>query len=351
MEALIKELGINEEFQQKASKPKKPYSNFRDNLPPIEDYDMMVDTLHLPRDKNGYSFLLVAVDLATREFDIEPMKSAIDKKTKKEAITADDALNELKAMFKRKHIKKPYASLSSDGEPEFKAAFHKYCFDNSILHRVSERGRHKQQAPVESLNRQLGRLFNGYMNKMELKTGKEYCEWTDIVSIVREKLNKIRKIPATAKSMKDVTYKVPDFTTKPKFKEGNFVHRLLDHVESALGKKQPTEQYREGDYRWDRMPRKIEQVFFYSGDQTFRYSLNGLPHVSFAEWEIKQSKEEVELFEVRQFLKSRKVGNKIELLTWYFGEKKKLASWQLRSEMIKYVPDMVKAFEEKDEKK
>jgi hypothetical protein len=351
MDDLIKELGINEEFQQKAIKPKKTYSNFRDNLPPIEDYNLMVDTLHLPKDKKGYSILLVAVDLATREFDIEPMKSAVDKKTKKEAITAEDALNALKAMFKRKHIKKPYASLSSDGGPEFKASFHKYCFDNSILHTVSERGRHKQQAPVESLNRQLGRLFNGYMNKMELKTGKDYCEWTDIIDVVREKLNKIRKVPATAKSMKDVTYKVPDIITKPKFKEGNLVYRLLDHVENALGKKQPTEQYREGDYRWDRIPRRIEQVFIYTGHQTYRYQLKGLPHVSFADWELKPSKEEEELFEVRQFLESRKVGNKIELLTWYYNEKKAESSWQPRSEMIKYVPDMVKAFEDKDKKK
>ena len=48
-------------------------------------------------------------------------------------------------------------------------------------------------APVERLNRDLGRLFNGYMNKIEKKTNKVYREWTDIIDSVREKLNIFRK--------------------------------------------------------------------------------------------------------------------------------------------------------------
>ncbi len=346
MQDLINELGIDETFQKKPKRPKKAYSNFADNVPAIEDYNFMADTLHMPKDKNGYGFLLVVIDLATHEFDIEPMKSAVDKKTKKDAITSQDALLAMNTMFKRKHINKPYASLSSDGGPEFKSVFAKYLYKNSILHRVGEIGRHQQHAPVESLNRQLGRLFNGYMNKMEIKTGKPYREWTDIIDIVRTKLNALRKNPVTAKSMIDITYKVPNISHKPKFKVGTLVYRVLNHVESALGNKQPSEKYREGDYRYDRQPRKIEQIFVYTGDQLYRYQLKGLPNVSYAEWELMPATEEDELFEVRKFLKSRKKGNKVELLTWYWKELKKDASWQPRSEMIKFVPDMVNKFEE-----
>jgi hypothetical protein len=347
MDALINELGINEEFQKNFRMPKKPYSSFKSNVPQIEDYNMMVDVLFLPKDKKGYAFLLVCLDLASQEFDIEPMKSTTDIKAKKESVTAETALNALKTMFKRKHIKMPYASISADGGGEFKGVFKDFCYRNSILLTTSERGRHKQQGPVEYLNKQLGRLFNGYMNKMEIETGKPYKEWTDVVDIVRTRLNEIRKKKLTAKSMKDVTFDIPDLPDRePKFKEGDLVYRKLDHVEDALGNKQPSEKYREGDYRADRQPRMIEQIFIYAGNQPYRYQLKGLKHVSYAEWELRPAKEEDELFEVRKFLDSRKVRNKQELLTWYWGELRKEASWQPRSEMMKFVPEMVKEFEE-----
>ena len=341
MEALIKLLDIDETFQKKPTKPKKAYSNFRDNIPDIEDYNFMADTLHLPKTSKGYMYLLVVLDLATREFDIEPMKST----------NSSEALSAVKKIFKRTYLNKPYASLSTDGGVEFKNAFHKYLFDNSIYHKVGSKGRHVQSAPVESLNRQLGRLFNGYMNKIELKTGKPYTNWTDIIGTVRTELNKIRKRTATAKTMKDVTYKVPDFDTEPKFKVGDFVHVLLDHVENAQGEKQSSEKFREGDFRWDRQARKIKQVFAYAGNVPYRYHVEGIPKVAYAEWQLLPSEETEELYEIRQLLKSRTRNGKKEILTWYYGERKADASWQPRSELIKFVPDLVKKFEDEKKKK
>lgn len=354
MDKIIEDLGIDETFQQKAHKPKKAFSTFKDNLPPIEDYNAMVDTLYLPKTKEGYAFLLVMVDLATHECDFEPMiyKQKSDMKPKKDAVTAEMALEAMMKIFKRKYLNKPYASISADGGPEFKGVFKKYCYDNSILLRVGEVGRHYQSAPVESLNRQLGRILNGYLNKMTLKNKKQYYEWIDIIDIIREKLNDFRKVSMSAKNMTDVTYKTADITHKPKFSNGDLVYRLLDHMEDAMGYKQPTEKYREGDMRWDRQPRKIKQTFVYTGDQLFRYQLTGLPHVSYSEWQLMAAEgQEDELFEVKQFIKSRKVNNKVEILTWYYGELKKDASWQLRSEMMKYVPHLVKAYEKSLKKK
>ena len=348
MDKIIEDLGIDEKFQKPAKKPKKAFSTFKDNLPPIEDYNLMADSLHLPKTKKGYSFLLVMVDLATHECDFEPMKSEVkvNKKSKKDGITSAMALQAMLKIFKRKYLNKPYASISCDGGPEFKGVFKKYCFENSILMRVGEVGRHYQSAPVESLNRQLGRLLNGYMNKMTLQNRKPYNEWTNILSIIREKLNDIRKLPTAAKTMKDVTYKTADITHKPKFNNGDLVYRLLDHVEDSLGNKQLTEKYREGDYRYDQQPRKIKQTFVYTGHQLYRYQLTGLPHVSYCDWQLMAAEEqEDELFRVRKFIKSRQVNNEIQLLTWYHGELKKNASWQLRSDMMKYVPNMVRAFE------
>ena len=48
-------------------------------------------------------------------------------------------------LFTRDYIKKPYASLKKDGGTEFKGIFHKYLYDNDILHKAG-------LANVESLN-------------------------------------------------------------------------------------------------------------------------------------------------------------------------------------------------------
>ena len=108
-----------------------------------EDYNFMADILYLPKDKNGYAFLLVVVDLATDDFDIEPIKATLPKGSKvvkRDSLTAQSALDAMLRMFKRKFIKKkPYASIRTDGGSEFASVFDKYCYDNSILHRVGER--------------------------------------------------------------------------------------------------------------------------------------------------------------------------------------------------------------------
>ncbi len=136
---LLESLNINEKFNKRIRKQKE-YNHVKDNVPLVEDYNMMADLLYLPA-YNGYKYLFVIVDLASDEFDIEPIKN-------KEPETV------LKAMlkcFKRGYISKPEYTLKTDGGKEFKGVFN-----------------------VESLNRQLARLFNGYMNAIEVKTGKVY---------------------------------------------------------------------------------------------------------------------------------------------------------------------------------
>ena len=103
-------------------------------------------------------------DLYNNDFDIEPIKT----KEPKEVLEA------MKTMFKRKYIKKPYASIRTDAGTEFQGVFHKYLFDESMLHRIAIPNRHQQLANVENVNRQLGRLFNGYMNNKEEQTGRVY---------------------------------------------------------------------------------------------------------------------------------------------------------------------------------
>jgi hypothetical protein len=73
---------------------------------------------------------------------------------------------------------------------------------------------------------------------------------------------------------------------KPKFKVGQMVYRELEHVRDALGKAQPTNQKRMGDYTFDKTARVITQIFYYSGSITFRYYLQGLKNVSYTEKQL-----------------------------------------------------------------
>ena len=155
---------------QPLKKPKK-FTKVKDVVPLKEDYNFMADLLFLPTTSQGFRYLLTVVDLANDECDFEPIKN-------KEAKTV---LAAMKKIFTREHLKKPYASIRTDDGNEFKGVFHKYLYDESILHRVGNPGRHTQMANVESLNKQLGLILNLYMNQKEMQTKKQYNNWTDIL--------------------------------------------------------------------------------------------------------------------------------------------------------------------------
>jgi hypothetical protein len=296
---ILDDLGINEKFNKRIQKP-DAYNRVKDNVPLVEDWNMMADLLFLPTAKFGFKYLLCLVDLATDEFDIEPIKN-------KEPGTI---LKAMKKCFTRDHVKEPKYSLKTDSGNEFKGVFHKWLYDKSILHKTAPPHRHSSMGNVESLNKQLGRLFNGYMNKMEEKTGKTYKNWTDIVPIVRQKLNAARKksVPKNIneyqypvqEDLEEVEEEVPIKSKKatiltkhykqikPKYRVGRYVYRYLDHPQNALGKNQPTAARREGDYNWNRTPQRVERVITMGGQGAlYRYILEDLPNVSFTERQLR----------------------------------------------------------------
>lgn len=320
MKSLLKKLNIDEKFT-KPSKKQKTFNNIKNNIPHKEDYNFMADLLELPKTKKDFKYLLVVVDLASDEFDIEPM-------TNKESQTV---LNAMKTMFKRKHINKPYATIRTDGGSEFKSVFHKYLQENlKVLHKVALPNRHKQMANVESLNKQLARLFNGYMNKIEIETKKTYREWTDILKIVREELNKIRK--------KDVK-KLPDHTSfNPtqlnKYKVGDIVHQKLDWAENALGNKQSTPFFRMGDFRFSSVPKKILQVLIMNDYPYYRYIIEGLPNVSYSENELIISVEKESKFKVKKIIGKKKIKKEIYYLVWFEKYLKRNAVWLKEKQLL-----------------
>ena len=322
MKDILQKLGINEEYTKAVKLPKKRFNKVKDNVPHVPHYNYEADLLTLPTTKQGYNALLVVVDLGNDCFDIEPIKN-------KEASTI---LKAFEAMFKRQYIKKPYASVRTDGGGEFKGAFDSYLYKSSIFHGIAEPDRHKQMANVESLNRQLGRLFNGYMNTKEVSTGAQYNEWTDIIKDLRKDLNEHRKKktgdPATDQ------YPIPD-DTDAKYKVGDIVYRMSEVPLNALGHEQSTKKFRMGDYRWDLTPRKIIKVLRFGGDIPIRYVLNYKPNVSYAEYELRPAKEKEEKFIVREIIGRKTEKKIIKYLIWWKGFPKDEATWEAKAELIK----------------
>jgi hypothetical protein len=328
MNTLIKKLKINEKFTKPRTNKQKEFNHIKNNIPLLEDYNFMADLLEFPETKEKYKYLLVVVDLASDEFDIEPLKNK----------TPDTVLDGFKTMItKRKHISKPYASIRTDNGTEFKGIFHKWLSDNDILHKVNLPNRHKQLANVESLNKLLGRLFNGYMNMKEEETGKVYKEWTDILNIVRKELNKSRKIKLDKTFNPDKhknTFSI-EKAGEPKFKLGSVVHEKLDWAESALGKKQPTPNFRVGDYRYSTVPKKIIKIITMNDFPYYRYMLEGLPNVSYSDYELIPSKFKQTRYKVKKIIDRKVEGNKTYYLIWWDKFKKGEATWEPETQLRK----------------
>jgi hypothetical protein len=310
MNRLLHKLNIDETYTKPVKKPK--FDHVKDNVFPKANYNDMADVLYLPKTSKGFQYLLVVVDLYTNAFDIEPLKE----------LTAASVLKAFKNIIKRPYIKLPYASLRTDGGSEFKGSFQDFLYDHSILHRVAEPYRHQQLANVESLNGQLGRLFNGYMNTKEQKTGKVYRNWDDIIDTVREELNKIRKVNAPDKKQDIYNIKIPDpVMTEPKFNIGDLVYAKLERPKNALGHSQNTTNFRKGDFRFDvKNPKKIKRILLYPNN--IRYLLEDKPNVSYTEQELKLAPDQTQVYEVQDIIDKRRRKGVIEYLVHWKGYKK-----------------------------
>lgn len=329
LDKLKTKLHIDDTFT-KAIRKEKVHTKINDYVTLLEDYNFMADILHLPTTKKGFKYCLVIVDMATHEFDIEPLKTK----------EAKEVLSAMKIIFTRNYVKKPKASLRTDNGTEFQGVVNKYLKDNKIHHSVSMPYRHQQLSMVESLNRTLGILFNGYMNAKEIETRKEYKEWTDVIDTVRKELNKIRytKPPYTKDTIFYHVDEPMNLKKDPQFKVGDLVHYKLSYPENALGKKQPTANFRVGDYRWSVVPKKIKQVLYYSGAVPYRYLLNDMPYVSFTEAELMPSDETEQKFIIKKIIGKKTVKKKIYYLVWWDKELKSQATWEPKEELLKDGP-------------
>lgn len=269
MNKLLAKFNIDETYTRK---PKTILDRVKQNTFPVSGNNYMADVLYLPQTRKKFKYLLTMIDIWSNECDFEPMK---DK-------SSETVLQAMKTIFKRGILELPEASIRTDAGTEFHGVFHKWLYDNDIFHRIAQPYRHQQLGNIEKLNADLGRVFNGYMNSIEMKTQSTYKEWTDIVDRLRVELNKSKKIHKD----KD-PYKVdfPEVKTDSKYSVGQLVYYRSDVPLNALGHKQDTLRFRVGDYRFNLYdPRTIKKILYYPNN--VRYLLDGKLNVSFAESEL-----------------------------------------------------------------
>ena len=326
MDTVFEKLNINKTPFTKKPKKQKVFNKVKSSVPPIANYNFEADLLYLPTTtKDKYKYLLVVVDLANDKFDIEPMKTR----------TAVACLNAYKEILKRKYIKFPEISIKTDNGGEFKETFNSYIKKHKILHLISYPHRHSQMANVESLNRQLGKLFALYMNQKELETGEEYIDWIDIIDPVRKELNEYRekKLP----KYKDWIF--PQFDPvkagNPKYKIGDFVYQKLEVPYNALNNRVNDSKFREGDFRYGVVAKEIVKVLYMPDAPYYRYKLEGLNNVSYSENQLLPSTEKIKTYEVSKFINTKKVNKKTFYRVRWRGYNAKNDTWEEDKELIK----------------
>ena len=328
MNKLIDKLGIDETLTRPRKKSKPAYHETSNYVSRKAHANYQADLLFLPTTKEGYKYLLVVTDVWTRSFDIEPLKDKL----------SDNVKKAYHKMLKRSYLRPPIFMKTDNG-----GEFSKMTKDDDTIHLRGLAYRHQNQASVERLNQSLGRLFNGYMNKVEEKNGTTYREWTDILDFVRKELNKVRfRKPVAAPQ----TNGVLDMSKTPKYEPGTLVHRRLDYPENALGVKQSTASFRVGDYRYDRHPRKVILIRQMKEKPWFRYMVEGIPETTYAPWELIKSKVQDggTRFVVERILGHRRTKDgRFYKIRWK-GFTKRHDSWEPETALREDVPELLEKY-------
>jgi len=277
MDDILKSFGVNEELTGIKYKGEKVvYDNFEKNLFPRHGYNFMCDLIYMPENEN-YEYILVVLDLWSKQFDLEPMKNR----------SASTTLKHFKKMLSRSYItKKNMRTMASDNGGEFLREFGKFLKDNSIYHKTANPGRHKQLQPIDGIIHQIMRVLNGKMIADELETGVSSSKWVAIIKDVTKRLN-MANLRKDGDPYDISRYQVQDdqFTDdNAKFKIGDQVLRKLDRPENTFGRTQ-SGRFRAGDFRWSRKPETVEYIYHYP--KTIRYRVSNYKHVAYTEQELR----------------------------------------------------------------
>ena len=338
---VIKDVGINEFYTQPDSK--KRYNKFVTSIVPEEDFNYMSDLIEMPTTSKGFKWLLVMLDLATNEFDIEAMKNK----------TADSTMNAFKLIIKRGILKLPEISLKTDNGTEFLGAFRKFLTDHGIMHKTSLPYRKQQLGPVEGLNRIVARILMTYINDKSVELNKDYYDWTDILDIVREEVNKYRKRDLTKlKEYQSKRFFDPAEAGEPEFQIGDYVHWKMDRPTDIRGTPINDSKFRMGDRMFSLETRKIVDILCYPSKPYYRYKLQDMINVSYSASELKESKQKDNYYIIRKIIGVKTVAKRKYYLCWWKSLLKSESTWESEDQLLEDgLEDEIADFEKENRKK
>jgi hypothetical protein len=359
---------MHEEFIKKLLAGKKSDTNVIDQLYKVPKRDkngdnttftrvspgyyQYLDTLYLPNDK-GYIYALVLTDQGNRYVDVEPMK---DRKS-------SDIVKALKAIYKRKILKKPKMIITDAGS-EFKKDFDIALEDMKVQHKTSKSGRHRSLALVERKNQTIGKVIHKMLVQTELSSGNASSEWVSyikkLVKFINEKVEeKNEKIKVVPVDKQDIT-----FNKKKKvktFNVGDKVRVALDNPRDLNGK--PLNgKFRSSDIRFDPKIRTIMYVLYeplepimylLDGKDTdmkiekVGYTYNQLQAVSGSENKTTEPVLDVEenRYEIKKILKRRKKGKSYEYYVHWKADRNNMPkTWEKRKDLVE---DLGKSYMDK----
>ena len=267
----------------------------------VPNYRHEIDILYLPHD-DGYKYLLVVVDVASRYICAKPLKeksSSAVTEALKLIYTIPIASNRLPnrsqdpatALVRLSNRFGPPIFLHSDQGSEFKGVFQKYLKDLGIRYIDHEVGSHLPF--VENANKEISKRIFRNQNDVEMETKKNNSDWIDIIDKVIYDLNhKYRKSINDYPYMAILKEEVPQSTMK--FDEslckmvhpiGTKVRRLLrsDEVLDIPTGKIKIERRRETDPKWSlevytvvdvrTFPDKLALHYITSSGKPFKHKL------------------------------------------------------------------------------
>ena len=138
------------------------------------------DLLQLPKDSDGYQYLLTLVDY-NRKIATHPLKTT----------TSAEVIKALRKIYR--NFKKPLLLQMDNGSEFNNSAMKKYLKDNKIGVKFTKPYRSRQNGLVEHINFLIGKMVGIYQNKREMDTGRPYYEWRKIIKPIVKAYNLINK--------------------------------------------------------------------------------------------------------------------------------------------------------------
>lgn len=268
---------VNFKLLQEPKKVKEDEAHYNTLL----DGNLQAD-LQFWNDNAGYKYLLVVVDIVTKNIDFEALKN----KVPSEVVAAFETI------FKRSYIFEHDAntivyprSITVDPGSEFQGVFVQYCTDNQISLRAGRPGRKYQTSIVETYNYYISKLLAIKTTMQQAKDQRKGKITQRQWKIHLPKLREIMNDKVTKPKMINDFFNLNPITKRQLLQMGDKVYVVLEKPLDVNNNKL-SGKFRTGDYRYDKQVRTIiGRVYTYSGNP-IRYVVSGIDNATFARSEL-----------------------------------------------------------------